>query len=61
LGLTPSNMCQNDQKPTSLMTSLTRRPETHKKFFSLQARRLAESFKGLNSSLAQPVEELRSW
>jgi len=31
-----------------------------KKFFSFQIRRLAESFKGLNSSLAQLAEELCS-
>jgi len=29
-----------------------------KKYFSLQARRLAESFEGLNSSLGQSTDEL---
>jgi len=31
------------------------------KIFSLQTQRLAESFEGLNSSLAQSVEELCGW
>jgi len=41
------------------MTSPTKKtkPKTNK-FFSLQTRRLAESFKGLNSSLAQSVAEI---
>jgi len=39
---------------------------THKKtkpqhFFSLQTQRLAESYEGLNSSLAQSTEELWGW
>jgi len=44
------------------MTSLTKKlkPKTNY-VFSLQTRRLAESFKGLNSSLAQSAEELCSW
>jgi len=32
-----------------------------KNFFSLLTRRLAESFEGLNSSLAQSVEKLCGW
>jgi len=44
------------------MTSLTKNPQsTTKNFFSLQTRRLAESFKGLNSALVQSAEELRPW
>jgi len=35
------------------------KPKT-KKYFSLQTQRLAEAFEGLNSSLAQVVEELWS-
>jgi len=41
-------------KTTSLMTSLTKNPQPPtQKFFRVQTRRLAESFEGLNSSLAQ--------
>jgi len=39
------------------MTSLTKQPEP-KNFFSLQTQRLAESFVGLNSSLAHSAPEL---
>jgi len=41
------------------MTSLTKNPKT-KNYFSLQTRRSAESFEGLNSSLAQSTGELWS-
>jgi len=45
-----------------LMTSLTKNPQPPtKNFFRVQARRLANSFQGLNSSLAQSVEELWRW
>jgi len=62
-------MSQDGKKPeprwpkTSLMTSLTKnpKPKTKKKFFLLQTRRLAESFKVLNSSAAQSAEELCGW
>jgi len=50
-------MSQTGQKPTSPMTSFTKKPKT-KNIFSLQTRRLAEIFEGLNSSLAQLAEEL---
>jgi len=50
------------QKTTSLMTPLTKNLQLPtKKIFSLQTRRLVESFEGLNSSLAQLAEELCSW
>jgi len=35
--------------------------KNQKKFFRLQTRRLAKSFEGLNSSLAQLVDELWHW
>jgi len=55
-------MSQNGQKRTSLMTALTKKWNTKpKNFFLLQTRRLAESFKGSNSSLAQSTVELCSW
>jgi len=47
-------MSQNGPKPTSLMTSLTKK----QKIFSIQTRRLAESFESLNSSVAQSNGEL---
>jgi len=52
-------MSQKGQKPTSLMASLTKnlKPK-NETFFSLQTRSLAESFEGLNSSLAQSAKEL---
>jgi len=41
------------------MTSLTKNPKPKiKNLFSLQTRRLAESYEGLNSSLAQPLAEI---
>jgi len=39
------------------MTSLNK---NQKKLFSLQIQRLAKSFEGLNSSLTQSTDELRS-
>jgi len=36
------------------------KPKT-KNFFSLQTQRLAESFEGLNNSLAQSAEKLWGW
>jgi len=53
-------MSQNDLNTTSLVMSLTKIPQP-KKFFRVQTRRLAESSKGLNSSVAQSVEELWCW
>jgi len=49
-------MSQNGQKPTLLMTSLIKKPENPKNFFSLQTRKLADSFESLNSSLAQYID-----
>jgi len=60
LGPRPGNMSQNGQKPTSLMTSLTKN-DNPQNLFSLQTRRLAKSFEGLNSSPAQSAEELCCW
>jgi len=57
----PSNMSQNGQKPTSLMTSLTKTLKLKKNFFSLQTQRLAKSFEGLNSSLVQSAKEICGW
>jgi len=56
-------MSQNGPKTTSLMTSLTRNPQhpIPKFFFRVQARRLADPFEPLNSSLAQSAEELWRW
>jgi len=55
-------MSQNDPKPTSLMTSLTKTPQTPtKKFFRVQTRRLANPFEPLHSSLTQSTEELWCW
>jgi len=42
------------------MMSLTKIPQPNK-FLRVQTRRLAESSKGLNSSVAQSVEELWCW
>jgi len=43
------------------MTSLTKKPEAqNQNFFSLETRRLAQSFEDLNSSLVQLAEELWS-
>jgi len=55
-------MSQNDPKSTSLMMLVTSNahPAT-KKFFRVQATRLADLFKPLNSSLAQLAEELGCW
>jgi len=53
-------MSQNDPKTTSLMTSVTKN-ESKKNFFSLQTCTLAESFEGLDSSLAQLTGELWRW
>jgi len=63
LGPRPGNMCQNDPKTTSLMTSLTKSPHSPaKKFlFQLESTRLADPFEPLNSSLAQSAEELGRW
>jgi len=47
-------------KPTSFMTSLTKNTKPPI-FFSLQTRRLAKSFEGLNHSLAQAADELFTW
>jgi len=53
---------QNGQKSTLLTTSLTtKRSPKPNIFFSLLIRRLAKSFEGLNSSLAQLAEELSGW
>jgi len=49
-------MNKNAQNPTSQKTETQ-----HKNFFSLQARRLAEFFEGLNSSLVHSAEKLCSW
>jgi len=49
-------MSQNGQKPTSLMMFLTKNLKP--KICSFIARRLIESFEGLNSSLARLAEEL---
>jgi len=57
LNLESGNLNQKVQKPTPIMTSPTKKPET---FFSLQTRRLAECFEGLDSSLAQSTGELWS-
>ena len=47
MGFRPDNMSQNDQKPISLMTSLTKKPETQNlPIFLLQTWILAESFEG---------------
>jgi len=61
LGRESGNMSQNGEKHTRFMTSLTkkRNPKTNV-FFSLQARRLAESFEGFDNSLAQSTGELWS-
>jgi len=49
------------QTPTPLMTSLTKNLKSKtKKIFSLQTRRLVESFGGLNSSLAKLTGQLCS-
>jgi len=55
-------MSQNNPKTTSLIMLLTKnlQPPTIK-FFQVQTRTLAESFEGLNSSLAQLAEELWRW
>jgi len=55
----PGNMSQNSQKTTSFMTPLTKNCKSQpKKFsYSLQTRRLAKSFEGLISSLAQLATE----
>jgi len=39
----PGNLSQNGLKPTPLMVSPTKKPETQTKIFSLQTRRLTES------------------
>jgi len=61
LGPDPGNLSQNGQKPTPFTTPPTKnlKPKP-KKFFSLQTRRLAKSFEGLDSSLAQLTGELWS-
>jgi len=62
LGPKPGNISQNGPKATALMTSLTKNPHPQiKKLFWVQSRRLSDSFKPLNSSLAQSVEELGRW
>jgi len=59
LGLEPDEVDQNDLKQIPLMVSLTKKRETqNKKNFSLKTWRLAESFEGLNSSLAQLSAEI---
>jgi len=59
----PGNMSQNGLKTISLKTSLTKNPQLPNKkiFFLVQTRRLADPFKGLNSSQAQSAEELWHW
>jgi len=53
-------MSKNGPKTTLLRTSLTKYPQPPtKNFFQVQTISLAESFNGLNSSLAQSAEELK--
>jgi len=61
LGPGSNNMSQNSQKPTPLVMLPTKNlePKTNN-FFSLQTRRLATYFEGLNSSLTQLIGELWS-
>jgi len=57
-------MSQNGPKTTSLMTSLTKKPQppTKKCFFECKLEDwLSDSFEPLNSFLAQSVEELGHW
>jgi len=50
---------QNGLKSAPIMTSPTKKTKSKTfKFFSMQTRRLAASFEGLNSSLAQVADEL---
>jgi len=52
-------MSKNGKKTTSLMMPLTKKQNLNpKNFLPLQTQRIAKSFKGLNSSLAQLAEEL---
>jgi len=43
------------------MMSLTKNSQPPTKKFFVQTKKLAESFKGLNGSLAQSAEELWCW
>jgi len=55
-------MSQISPKTTSLIMSLKKlRNPQPKKFFLVQARRLADMFESLKSSLAQSAEELWCW
>jgi len=45
---------------TYVTYNITHKKPKTKNFFSLQTRRLAKSFEGLNSSLAQSTGELRT-
>jgi len=55
-GQGPGNMNQNGL--TYDITHKKHKTQNQKNFFSLQTRRCVESFKGLNSSLAQSAEQL---
>jgi len=57
LGPGPGNLNQNGQKPTPLMMSPTK---TQNIFFQCNLTRLAKSFEGLESPLAQSTGELWS-
>jgi len=54
-------MNQNGPKTTYDVTHKKSATPNQKIFFQVQTRRLAESFEGLNSFLAQLVEELWHW
>jgi len=45
-------MSQNGKKPTPLMTSLTKKPETQNQKISFFADSMTKSFEGFNSSLS---------
>jgi len=62
VGPRPGTSSQNWTKTylTYDITHKKMKPKT-KNFFSSQTQRLAESFDGLNSSLAQLAEELCGW
>jgi len=49
------------KQPKTYLTFDVNHKKTKQICFSLQTQRLAESFEGLNSSLAQSAEELCSW
>jgi len=56
-------MCQKYPKNYNTYDVIHKKSVTpnQKNFFRVQTRRLAESFEGLNSSLAQLAEELWRW